>query len=609
VDIGALEAGGPVRAVARRFLPWALALIATGAAAWLAGLLLWSVDQQGTRIASSILPPPGMGFDLRSQGLALTPDGTQLAFTAVDSDGVSSLWVRRLDHTDAHRFEGTEGAQAPFWSPDGRYLGFFANGKIRKLEVATGITESISDYEDVFGATWGVGGDILICNEWFAPPLRVPAGGGDPIPLVAPAEGYVFEWPSFLPDGKHFLYHARPYGSDARMGQIHLGSIDDSSSRLLFDSHSNAQFAAPGIVLWWHDGNLRAQRLDPERLTLEGEPAIVAAGVQFDPRSGSAGFSLSTNGMLVYQGGEVVRGDELVWFSRDGSELGKVGKVGEPGSLYAPRLSPDGRRIALDISDESNRGDIWLLDAERGSGIRFTSFPEDDSKPIWSPTGDQLAFFSFSAGGKGKAVFLRPVSGGDEARLLIQDPEVGLTPRSWSKSGELLVSSGTTRFSDLLVYSFDDGSLRPYLASPFHEIDGVFSPDGRFVAFESDESGRREVYVARYPEPTERWRASVDGGESPAWRSDGGELYFMSNDSEMMAVPVRITSMTGAPEGPAIELGEPKALFRVDLKYEPGGRQYDTLDGQRFLVNRTIRAGATRPLTLVLNWSEELVIQ
>ena len=187
----------------------------------------------------------------------------------------------------------------------------FANGKIRKLEVATGITESISDYTDVFGATWGVGGDILICNKWYAPLLRVPPGGGDPIPVVAPADGYVFMWPSFLPDGKHFLYHARPY-STAGTGEIHLGSIDESRSSPLFEAISNAQFAAPETVVWWHDGNLRAQRLNPTRLTLEGEPTVVAAGVHFDPRTGSAGFSVSSNGMLIYQGGEVVRGDELV---------------------------------------------------------------------------------------------------------------------------------------------------------------------------------------------------------------------------------------------------------------------------------------------------------
>jgi len=602
------EAAGPGTAIApaaaaprwRMLLPWALLVVACAAAAWSARQALRPATLvPSLAVTASILPPAEGGFAI-DRGLALSPDGSQLVAAVRGADGVLRLWLRHLSRGTGQIMAGTDGAGTPFWSPDGRRVAFFSAGNLKTVEPESGVVESIAPCgERPTGGSWSASGGILIghASGGDGSILRIPAGGGKPVPATQPERTRRYhQWPSFLPDGRHFLYLVRDYSGEERLGEIHLGSLDGGVSPALFPANSNAVYAAPGFLVWWHDGNLRAQRFDADRLTLQGEPFALAAGARFDPRNGYAAFAISGSGGLVYQEATGKAGNELAWVDREGHDLGLLAPTA---SYYGPRISPDGARVATDISDDTNRGDIWLLDVARGAGTRFTSWPEDDSSPIWSPDGDEVAFFS-SHGGGHEAVYVRPVRGADEPHLVVKDDEADLDPTDWSRDGSILIERIVGANTTIWVYSTRDRSFRPFHAGNSEERAGAFSPDGRLVAFSSDETGRTEVYLATFPEAGERWRVSTEGGGQPVWRSDGGELYYFSLDGRIMAVPIEKGAPGSAAGSSGPPLGTPRPLFRVDLK-EHERAQFDTIDGRRFLMNRNVSTGATHPLTLVLH--------
>ena len=591
---GELAAGPVASAVApaprrRVLLPWVLLAVACAAAAWSARLAL-RAEPISSPVTASILAPLGSRFDL-DRGLALSPDGSRLVSVVRGEDGVRRLWLRALDRGTGQILAGTDGARNPFWSPDGRRIGFATDKSLRWIEVDSGVVESLaSSLTRPGGGSWGAGGEILISSGGGDTPiLLIPASGGEPVPATQPGKAHAHHWPYFLPDGRHFLFLERDYGGGKPLGEIHVGSLDGVPSRKLVSANSNAVYVAPGFLVWWHEGNLRAQRFDADRLALDGEPFVLAAGARFDPRSGYAAFTLSSGGILAFQEQAGKAGNELVWLDREGRELGVLAGLA---SYYVPRLSPDGSRVATDISDETNRGDIWLLDSARGTPTRFTSWPEDDTAPVWSPDGEQIAFVSTRGEGSSQ-IYTRPVRGTAEPQSLIQNPEADVTPLDWSRDGFLLLERGSNNAADLWAYSAHDGTSRPYLAGPFAEVAGAFSPDGRLVAFTSNETDRPEIYVATFPTAGERWRVSTDGGAQAVWRRDGGELYYAAPDGQIMAVTV------GRSGDARPVLGTPRALFRVDLK-EHRSANFATIDGQRFLVNRNVDTGATSPLTLVL---------
>lgn len=574
------------------------------AAVWFAVQGFLDDVPQAPSVEASILPPQDVEFDL-STGLAFSPDGGQLAFVGRDGDGESQLWVRSLDRSNARALEGTEGAEAPFWSPDSRFLGYFADQKIRKIEVASGLQETLTDASFVFGAAWGADGKIVFSSGWGKPLMRISASGGDPEPVTEPTTlDDVVAWPSFLPDGENFLYLAREYSSAAPMGELRVGSVDGTPSKLLFPCNSNAHHSESGFIVWWHGGNLRAQRFDDRNLELVGEPFILASGVLFHADAGVAAFSLSGSSALVYQRGEALNENQVVLVDRDGTELEIIG---QPGIYYEPRFSPDGRQIVLDISDETNRGDIWLIDRERGFGTRLTTFPEDDTEPVWAPDGSSVVFCS-NSGGEEQALFLQRLGAGNEAELLIREQNVALRPRSWSINGDLLVQREEPGQKDLWTYSFADGSFHPYLTSQFAEVDGEFSPDGRFVAYVSAETGRTEVYVAGFPDPGARWRISLDGGFTPMWGPEGAELFFLNPRSDLMSVAVSRApgAASGGSKDRDLGFGVPQKLFRADIREYFEARNYDTLDGRQFLINSNVRSGGSKPLSLVINWERGL---
>jgi len=585
------EAGAPERAPGSpwrgRILPWTLALVAAGVAAWLG----WRSPGEGpaTRtVVASILPPPGAEF-LVERGFALSPDGRQLVFAAREGEGPGELWLRALGNSVARKLAGTEEGDAPFWSPDGRHVAFIAAGKLKKIDLETGLVENVTDSSSLggSGAAWSPRGDIVFCSWLKKTCERVSAQGGATAPLFPVAIHIERQWPSFLPDGRRFLYLARDYSDAAPMRQLRVGSLDGELDREVMPVNSNALFAPPGHVVWWQDGNLRVQRLDTERLTAVAESRVLAAGVQFNPTTGLGAFSLSGT-TLVYREGELLLGDELVRLSRSGEELGPVGP---PGNYYRPRLSPDGSRIAVDRSDETNRGDIWIYEIERGTGTRLSTAPEDETAPEWSPDGSRIAYWA--ALGEGNVIRIRDSEGGErEDDIPIDGPQS--RPADWSSGGVLFVGWQ----GDIWIWTLEDRSFTPFLETPFKEENAAASADGRFVAYDSDETGRQEVYVRTFPDSGKRWRVSTDGGRTPVWRRDGGEIYYVDAEERLTAVTVRLSTDAGTQGN--LRFASPRALFRVELKKEPP-RQYDTLDGQTFVVNRTRRSGSRSPLTLVLN--------
>ena len=579
-----------------RLLPWVIAIPALIVAAWFATAPREAPTSPPSRVVSSLLPPENARFDLRF-GLALSPDGTRVAFGASDEDGVDRLWVRVLDRDAAQALAGTEGGHSPFWSPDGRHLGFFGERGLSKLELSSGLVETIAPTVADYGATWGSAGDIVFVQRQGRPLMRVPAGGGDPQPVTEVEQVGVdyHMWPSFLPDGKHFLFYVRRYGSVEQMGELRIGSIDGGPSTVLFPSNSAAQFAAPGHILWWQQGNLRAQGFDPDTRTLVGESTGLLADVRFDPRRASPAFSVSATGVLVYQRAGEPGGDRLVWLDRQGHETGTLGPVG---SLYSPRLSPDGTRVAVDISDESNRGDVWILDVRRGSATRMTTAEEDESCPVWSPDGSALAYCSVAGSPRFRPIIM-PAGGPGAGKVLTEAPGRDLDPIDWHGDQILVEGDAIDGGSqDLYRVSTTDGELHPFVATAFEELQATFSPDGRHVAYASDESGVLEVYIRDYPGGGRRWQVSVDGGRMPRWNPDGAEILFLAADGHLTAVPFTRHEVGDEFE---FEFGAAERLFAVDVK-DHDSTQWDVLDGRRFLFNIEVRAGATDPLTLVQGW-------
>ena len=574
-------------------LPWAIAVLAIVVAAW-AWLGARHAAAPVTPMYAKLAPPEGNRFVVTS-GFAISPDGRHVAYGAQSESGNVKLWVESLDDGTARAFEGTEGAQYPFWSPDGTAIGFFADEKLKVLHLANSAVEALADAPGRTGGTWNSKGTIVFGGD--AGLQRIPATGGEPAKIETGEKRRVENlFPSFLPDGSHFLYELRHYYDSEPKRELRVESVDGGPSRLVARIDSNAILAPSGDLVWWENGNLRAQRFDLERLELTAEPRVLAANVQFDPRFGVGMFSIARNGTLVLRKGGIVAGDQLARVDRQGHDLGPIGA---PGNFYGPRLSPDGARVVVDRSDETNRGDIWIYDVDRGTGTRLTTDPVDESSPFFSPDGEKVVFYS-GLGGK-PTIQIRSLHGVDDQRKVYEAPDAAAAPTDWSSNGYIVFATdppgATTPFGygDLLAFSLKDGKAFPVATTKFTERSGVVSPSGRFVAYDSDETGQPEVYVQTFPEPERRWRVSTAGGSGPAWNRNGKELYFVSPRSELVAVPIR-----GESAASSLEFGAASVLFKLSFK---GGvdRPFDTLDGKTFIVNRRFDDLDPTPLTLVID--------
>nr|MBA3257663.1 protein kinase [Pyrinomonadaceae bacterium] len=532
--------------------------------------------------------------DVESHNLSISPDGQRLAFVA-ESEGQRTVWVRSLEALSAQSLPGTDGAISPFWSPDGRYLAFFAEGKLKKIEAAGGSSQTVCNLpaETEAVGTWGRDGTILFADADPAKGgiYRVAAAGGAPT-LLMKNDGDTKNWLHFLPDGRHFLFSKDSKQSE-RDG-IYVGSIDSPETKQLVQIFSRAEYAPPGYLLYVRDSTLLAQEFDANNLRLTGEPFAVVERLPYFDQTGWTEFSISENGVLAHMSN--VKTSQLAWLDRGGRE---AGTVTAPGDHYAQRLSPDGQKVVMAISDaRTGSADLWIQDIARDTHTRFTVSPADEGNPVWSPDGRRLAFFSCCESGK-STFRIKELS---DTTSSGQSPfQSGFeAPTDWSSDGRFIIyeKGEPTAGRNLWVLPlFEDGKPFPFLQTQFDERDARFSPDGRWVAFMSNESGRNEVYITRFDQPGEKWRISPAGGGSPRWRRDGKELFYLAADQRLMVVPIKSGAAT-------FEAGAPTALFKIDSILEG---DYDvTADGQRFLINSSVAGAQSSPFTVVLNWTADL---
>ena len=590
------QAGAPAVVASRRKSRERLAWIGFAGAALLAAVFAIGFLRRAPRpskpILAALIPPEKMFVT----EFALSPDGMKLAFCAVKPGGQPALWVRSLSQPAAKPVPGAEDVSFPFWSPDSKYVAFFSQGALKRVDATGGPILTICDTERGTGGTWNREGTIVFALP-TSPLFRVAASGGRPIPVTrldASLHVTAHRYPSFLPDGMHFLYMAANLSAalDDPGNSIRIGSLDGKLDKALVPVASNAVYAA-GNLFFGRDGALLAQRIDLSRWEMKGDPATVAERVSEINWYGLAPFSVSGQ-TLVYLPILAVPG-QLTWFDRGGRSLGSIG---EPRNYTVHRLSPDGRRVAADVFDPARtKVETWIFDAATGAGTKFVSSNWSDFAPVWSPEGDRIAFASTrkSKGAK-PDVWMKRVDGTAEEPFL-ESPD-NRTPEDWSPDGRFLSVSATpaTGKRNTQLWFAETGGARkvaPFSVNAFFQGNSRFSPDSRFLAYESDESGKSEVYVRPFPEGTGRWQISPSGGGNPIWRRGGKELYYLTPDFKIMAVPITLS--------PNFRAGAPAPLFAI----HPGGNQpFDvSADGQRFLVDTAPSDQGSPPFSLVLNWT------
>ncbi|HYV40524.1 MAG TPA: hypothetical protein VEO02_01915, partial [Thermoanaerobaculia bacterium] len=502
------------------------------------------------------------------------------------------LFLRSLDAAEASPIAGTEGAYSPFFSPDGRWLGFWVDGKIKKVSLSGGAPVAVCDCgvsDRLLGATWGADDTIVFTQRWANRLFRVSAAGGAPQPVTKVTmkdqdRGHL--WPDLLPDGKSVLFTVFTGGSLEDYA-IAVASLATGEPRVLVKGGTFGRYAASGHILYARGATLFAVPFDAKRLEVTGAPFPVAEGV-FQNTNGGAGYAVSKNGTLLYAGGGVLLPERsLVWVDRQGT-VTPAAAIRRPFSN--PSLSPDGRRVAVTV--EAQTYDVWVLDIERDSLTRLT-FGKDDGNPVWSPDGKRVAYQSSQAGSYN--IYIRPSDGSGSEERVTSDQDHASFPLAFSADGKLLVFQKThAGVPEIWVHSFEKGaSPRPMLQGPFRHEAGALSPDGHWMSYQSDESGKTEVYVTAFPGPGGKWQISTDGGRGALWAPDGREIFYRK-DKKVMRVAVTAS--------PSFSASRPELLFEGD--YEGWGI---ARDGKRFLMVKDEAAeSAPKHLNLVLDWFEDL---
>ncbi len=586
-------------------LPWILASVFFLAVLAL-GYFVYSrpASQPARAVRFYVFPPDkwslagtGQVTTGASAPVAISPDGQRVAFVAASADGKTLLWVRPLDALTAQDLAGTEGATSPFWSPDSRSLGFFAGGKLKKIDVSGGPPITLCDAPDNRGGTWNRDGVIVFAPTNISALQKVSASGGVPSAATVLGQGELGNIrPSFLPDGRHFLYSTIAPRSGSG-GPIYLGSLDSAERKLLFNATSANALYTQGYLIFLRETTLIAQPFDARSLALTGDAFPIADQIRI---SGStqpyAYFSASENGALAYQTSTEAGGTQLLWFDRTGKQ---IGALGDSAAYTDLELSPDGKRASISIPDEGKGRNIWIYDLVRGLRTRFTFDPSDQFTSIWSPDGSRIVFNSRRKGSLD--LYQKAASGAGSEEVLLED-NLDKFPTSWSPDGRfiLYVSVGPSKGNDLLVLPLTgDRKPFPILQTQFSEPEGRISPDGRWVVYLSNESGRNEVYVAPFPGPGGKWQISTAGGYFPRWRHDGSEIFYLTPDRRLVAA-----SVNG--KGPGFEVGAVKPLFATHIAFA-AGYQYDvSADGQRFLIDAAPEQAASPPITIVLDWAAGL---
>jgi Tol biopolymer transport system component/predicted Ser/Thr protein kinase len=558
-------------------------------------------------VRSSVLPPPGTQFRFfdANTGLAVSPDGRRIAFTARDADDRSLLWVRDLDSLEAYAIPGTEEASFPFWSPDSRRLGFFSYGTLKVVEASPSAPPptSLAPVLEARGGSWAPDGTIVFSPGGLSggphgrPLLKVSSSGGKVTEATLARGSETHRWPSFLPDGRHFLYQVR-FGAPGK-NSVFAGSLDSKDRREILAVDTDAVYGSPGYLLFRRNDRLVATPFDPEGLQIRGDAVELVKGIEYFPPTSKSIFSVGAD-VLAYTSRSDARLSRLAWFDRTGRELSQVGA---PGIYIGPRLSPDGRKLAVSLIEQlAVPPDVWVFDTSLGTSVRSTERAGPDLDPVFSPDGTRI-FFAGSQGAGTWGIFETSTSGTAEPKAVLESP-LSTMPTDISSDGRFLLYrefSADTR-GDIKVLPLT-GERRPFtfLASPFDEDAAMISPDGRWVAYVSEETGRKEVYVATFPQPTRRHRISTEGGTQPRWSRDGRELFFITRSRTIMATPFDSRS-PDVPAGPA------RRLFDVMMHRQFSSNvpyRYDVAPDGRFLI--VVRSSDELPaLILVTNWQAGL---
>jgi Tol biopolymer transport system component len=482
----------------------------------------------------------------------------------------------------------------PIWSPDSRQIAYFAEGKLKKISVDGGPAQTICDANGADG-TWSTSGEILFDGAATDPIRRVSAGGGVPENLVLPnAEiGHAsVAWPEWLPDGRHFLYMA---GNQEGENFLVAGEIGSDEAKQLMPVSSRVQYVEPGYLLYIRDDTLVAHPFDASKLELTGDPRPIADHVGA-VSTGHSPFTASQNGTLVFNsaGGSV---HQLLWRDRTGRELGTLG---DPAAYATFHIGPDPNRVVFDVfDDQTENRDLWVHDLGRGVSSRFTFHEGSDRSPLWSPDGSRIAFSS--PRGTSRDIFVKNASGAGQAEILLED-SMSLHPCDWSKDGKYLVYMALSPESGWDIWALaPDGSIDPFavVASPFIDARPVFSPDGRWLAYQTDESGRPEIYVQQFPEASGKWQVSTAGGTEPIWSPDGREIFYLDAGQNLVSVQVET--------GQSFKAGLPNTLFEAGLVPTVQRNRYViSNDGERFLMLTPMDSQSNPPMTVVQNWTVSL---
>jgi eukaryotic-like serine/threonine-protein kinase len=569
----------------------ALAVAVTAAAMWF--LIVRPAPEERVQFA---IPVPG-----EVSHMALSLDGTMLAFVAPeDSSGLPILYVQRVGSAHATVLPGTEGVSYPFWSPNADYIGFFANGKLKKIAASGGTPQVLASAAAGRGGSWGKRDVILFSPAAGSAVWRINADGTGAEPLTEPLrrkEDMSHRWPVFLPDGDHFLFWAGNFthAKDDRTSGIYASSLDKKDRKLVLLGLSSFGLDSSHLYYADADRHLVRQAFDTKTAALSGSPETIAGQVRFQPSTFWAAIAASSNGTLIFDASTGAALSVLTWVDRSGKELERLGT---PAVIANPNISPDGKRVSVDISDEkTNNVDIWLQNIDGSGTTSFTLDPMEEVNGVWSRDGKMVAYRAASL--HGTELFVKRSNGLEREKSLYSSPAAqDVNPNSWSPDDQQILCTVQSLIGGRLeMIPATGGAAVPFLSSNSNETNGQFSPDGKWVAYASDQSGNWEIYVTTYPGRVGKWQISHDGGREPRWSRDGKEIFFLGPKGMLMVAPV------GTENG--FSTGAPTALFQIRGRAQISSTDlftYDvSKDGSRLLVNRYVKPDHPTPLTIILH--------